>query len=629
MTEFYIHSRLGSPRSMRLLNLHPSKDSRAVLKCNLITASVDQLPSFEALSYAWEIGNGIRMHIQCQDKILSITENCGFALRRLRHRSKKRLLWVDAICIDQTSEEERNCQISLMKDIYERASLIIVWLGESTTESERFFMEIRTFSRHFGNKAIPLRIGELLSETRIRKIKKEWDATEDFRTFRKLDTLLEVPWIQDIFKRSWFHRMWTLQELALARDCLFVCGKNSASWDRVNQTITWLHTWPEFRGIQGEINMYYLLWRAVNSARTGESGSKYNYTLSEILTFSRQQSSTNPLDKIFGLFAVFNIYGLDIPDADYSKPVSRVYREATKAIMEHDRTLELLKQVCWTEDTAEWPSWVPNWEQTYLRTFPGKCNNATPGSSAIFNFSDDGTHLILSGRVIDTVKTPSNPILGVPNEKVDDPNSVAGCYMANCYIMQHWVILSLTVEQFQQEEGWGDAFCSMLLQGYEQLDLEEQFKGWLLILMTGSGELSHITEEDIDKTLAEIETVEDPIPNGARDWEGKEFLSHKIWKLLYEYRPTAKFHVNVVDTLMNHTFFLTAKSRMGIAPVVAEGDLVVLFNGFQYPMIVREADSVKRSARQFRLMGPAYVHGLMKGEQWLDGPDVLESFCII
>ncbi|KAH7364025.1 heterokaryon incompatibility protein-domain-containing protein [Rhexocercosporidium sp. MPI-PUGE-AT-0058] len=38
-------------------------------------------------------------------------------------------LWIDAVCIDQNNIEERGQQVSLMFEIYTKASVVIAWLG--------------------------------------------------------------------------------------------------------------------------------------------------------------------------------------------------------------------------------------------------------------------------------------------------------------------------------------------------------------------------------------------------------------------------------------------------------------------------------------------------------------------
>src|SRR5580700_5121291 len=54
----------------------------------------------------------------------------------LRCEDRPRTLWVDAICINQENITERNSQVQLMKSIYEKASRVLVWLGEEADDSD-------------------------------------------------------------------------------------------------------------------------------------------------------------------------------------------------------------------------------------------------------------------------------------------------------------------------------------------------------------------------------------------------------------------------------------------------------------------------------------------------------------
>jgi hypothetical protein len=60
------------------------------------------------------------------------------------------------------------------------------------------------------------------------------------------------------------------------------------------------------------------------------------------------------------------------------------------------------------------------------------------------------------------------------------------------------------------------------------------------------------------------------------------------------------------------TFFITRTGYMGFAPpLIASDDLIVLFSGLEYPMIVRRAVD-----DAYRLIGPAWIDGMMEGELW-------------
>jgi hypothetical protein len=66
---------------------------------------------------------------------MTVTPNLGAVLQRLRGRFRRRTVWIDALYINQNDLEERTQQVSFMKDIYERAKHVVVWLGDNNVDA--------------------------------------------------------------------------------------------------------------------------------------------------------------------------------------------------------------------------------------------------------------------------------------------------------------------------------------------------------------------------------------------------------------------------------------------------------------------------------------------------------------
>jgi len=129
-----LYQRLKSTKSeIRLLTLHPGECDTEI-KCSLQVASLDLPCDFEALSYVW--GDTSNLHSIIVDGTkFGVTVNLAGALHRLRHNQQPRVLWIDAICINQVDLEEKSTQIPLMCRIYSVASTVLVWLGEEDAKS--------------------------------------------------------------------------------------------------------------------------------------------------------------------------------------------------------------------------------------------------------------------------------------------------------------------------------------------------------------------------------------------------------------------------------------------------------------------------------------------------------------
>jgi hypothetical protein len=132
MSEFIYSPIPASGGGFRILRLRPGSPDDSV-ECDLIIARLDSsnLLSYDALSYCWGDPDN-RETITVHGREQHVTRNLHAALRQLRSVSRDRLLWADAVCINQNDAEEKGKQVQLMRDIYRKAERTIVWLGEGS-----------------------------------------------------------------------------------------------------------------------------------------------------------------------------------------------------------------------------------------------------------------------------------------------------------------------------------------------------------------------------------------------------------------------------------------------------------------------------------------------------------------
>ncbi|ORY19600.1 heterokaryon incompatibility protein-domain-containing protein, partial [Clohesyomyces aquaticus] len=188
----YRHRPLQGSQSIRVLELYPGEPDD-ILQGRLLEVSLDHSLRYEALSYAWGSSEQVD-EINFDSQTLGITQSCSIALRNLREPKKYRLLWIDSICIDQESAFERNHQVRLMGRVYWNANRVIVWLGLGNQQTHRAMKYLKNIAQQ--------RDSSLISRP------------------EKLNAL---------FKQTWFDRAWTVQEIALSRTGLVVCGHDSIS----------------------------------------------------------------------------------------------------------------------------------------------------------------------------------------------------------------------------------------------------------------------------------------------------------------------------------------------------------------------------------------------------------------
>ena len=146
MSQYCYSPLLQTPDSIRLLRLMPNKNDTANIRCELfeyaLRESGEKTLPYDALSYVWG-GSDKRQSIFIDNQYSAVTLNLHAALLRLRDHDIPRIIWVDAVCINQEDEQEKEHQIQFMAKIYGKASHVIVWLGERADESDVALEAIR------------------------------------------------------------------------------------------------------------------------------------------------------------------------------------------------------------------------------------------------------------------------------------------------------------------------------------------------------------------------------------------------------------------------------------------------------------------------------------------------------
>jgi hypothetical protein len=181
----YIYPRLSQPDSIRLLQLLPREEDPKNLRCNLFEYPLRNCDNsshpYEALSYVWGSETKPRF-ILIDGQNLGVTENLYTLLLRLQAHNCSRIIWVDAVCINQTNEEEKETQISLMAEIYAKAIRVIVWLGKTEDNSDQALERIRF-------------VGEKLTNSS--------------------NAELSHQAIPQLLKRQWFQRIWVRNHILM------------------------------------------------------------------------------------------------------------------------------------------------------------------------------------------------------------------------------------------------------------------------------------------------------------------------------------------------------------------------------------------------------------------------------
>ncbi|RAH53677.1 hypothetical protein BO85DRAFT_503710 [Aspergillus piperis CBS 112811] len=180
------------------------------LRLSLKTCKFAEKPDYNSLSYEWGT-TAADQPILVNDQLFFIRENLYKFLKVLASSAyRDTYFFADAICINQNDTSERNAQVQRMGDLYAQAENVLVWLGPATAESDLIFDVC--FESVVNNTSVLSKLGKQKAQT---------DA---------LDT---------IYQRSYWSRLWIIQELFLARTIILFCGSKSTAWSAFKQLPKW------------------------------------------------------------------------------------------------------------------------------------------------------------------------------------------------------------------------------------------------------------------------------------------------------------------------------------------------------------------------------------------------------
>ena len=313
---------------IRLLDLHSGNPTDPIV-CDILHANLADKPRYESISYTWSDSYNdttFRKKIKVNnDKILYATSNCEAALRRVRHPSLKRRIWIDSLCINQLDICERNHQVSRMKDIYSCATSVLIYAGEACSSSDLFLEYLITAQR-----SIYSRRGIDSPKLRLPEDRKK---------------LLHQA-AKEFLSRKWFQRVWVVQEVALARRVTMMAGDKSVDWGNFS-TRRFKELGLPFYANDGTIPAV-LRW---------EKGKKGESWL-EALHICRSAQATDPRDKLYALAGLFESGTVFSPD--YRRPWEAVFTGFAIGFIVGVKDLRMLQHVRGTR-SATLPSWVPDW----------------------------------------------------------------------------------------------------------------------------------------------------------------------------------------------------------------------------------------------------------------------------
>jgi hypothetical protein len=589
-----------------------------------------------------------------QPKKFMIKPNLHQALKHLRDQNDFVAIWIDALCINQFDEEEKNEQVNKMALIYRKAYNVNIWLGADSSDNL-----VSDMAMTFIAKVIDPDSHEVL-------------LTDDvyIKSWASLFELLKWSWydlprhlgpsecFQQLISLFRFSRRWVIQELALSQNATVHCGKHVCFWSEFQTAIAifCMH----FNALKPKLKAYFensqprrwswnddsmleieqlgaklLIDMTANLFRPKKNGTRESTKGLETLVCSLSAfDSSDPRDTINALRNISkelnrpdSEIAKSVPAPDYGKDLFEVYRDFVAWVVLTSRSLDIICRF-WalkerknamptTPRLVELPSWIQFVEDSAWGKGEDRFNGRQAGDSFV-GLPDD--HNYCASGQGHTYREPRDPF---PNIHARSEHNNAGS-KSPAQVIYDMSLLARGVtigEVSYRTDPFPDSIITK--------DCLKKL-GW-----SSDRDATEIAEvpDQLWQTL-----VADRGPQGSRTlpWykvacqNALRYLSNNghinIERILRRkdlggQQSIVKAYLERVQAVTWNRSFIEGCSInsndqvVGFAPPKTEtGDVIVILHGCSVPVILRPTHMSSNDVQDYFFVGEAYIYGKMDGE---------------
>jgi hypothetical protein len=553
----HVYDPLISDRTIRLLYLNPAAREEELV-ARLERVDLGAHPPYEALSYEWGNATKTRSITLESGHPIGITQSLFNALTDLRpgrETHTQRVIWADAICINQDDIDERQQQVSIMSTIYRLASRVITYIGPEAEDSAiaiKFAMHLLSF--YCENPAA-------ISDPRLHmphQVHQLGLPPISDRRWQALKTLL---------LRGWSSRCWCAHEFLMNKKLLIQCGRQEIPYWRILGNIVQLvvnRELPSFLVPRDDEDpnslrecLVELTYLRSSIAEGGESLGLLN-----LLEAAHPFRATDPRDKVYCLLGLARDRDMYAVSVDYTRSAASLYASVAARNITITQSVDLLYSNL-PRKTLELPSWVPDWSTWQYGSHGANCRyqyKACGNTKTYAKADESGLKLHVTGCIVGRINWLDDIVIGTYYRMPSHPSR------------QEW-----------------------LLKNEQMVESLKQY--------------SHPRKEVLWRTLIGNVTLDEkPATDEYQsNYDAHVTLTHESpvrqHTLAREFRDATRRKSRYRRLCTMQDGFL------GAVPKTAQsGDCICMLEGGHFLFILRPIGD------EFLFMGPAYVHGLMYGE---------------
>ena len=583
---------------------------------------------YACLSYVW--GSSAKTcTIVVNGQAVEVTENLALALEHFRRDGMfchQFLLWVDALCINQQDDQERAKEVQRMKDIYGTAWTVEAWLGPASFNSDAGLQLLRDMAAF-----------------------KRADAEYELEQCIRRDPLFlgNTGWLglQNIMDRSYWYRLWIIQEVVLGGPSVWVwCGHSMIDWETFCDGVA---TLQEFLWLVKDLSLnvdvhmskgqphawktisLHLVYQDLSRLSKVPLENRPEHAYGRLLDLSIAARCSDSRDKVYALLALFPEAVSQRIRPDYAASLSTVFTHATQAFIMAYQNLEPLREGNpW--GPSKCPSWVADWQwqgrirycriehqlwgPTYL--FPRSDEDdvfvpyrASGDIGANFSFDTHGLVLTCTGFIMDRITGLSAAADGYFNWALDTEarpaswQSAYGGFRATREALMRTLLMDRV--RFGKKPSRRHRAVLHLPATFDQAHSQFDSRGWTWLA----------GQEGYYFRWERFRDAMTGFPLG--EWTFDEFFSNEVPEDAIEYDFT-EVYAATERSVKKRRFMTTEKGFMGWAPdnmwrdsptkQCRVGDIIAIVHGCSTPLLIREVEEC------YHVLGEAYVQGIMDGE---------------
>lgn len=575
---------------IRILILEPGAWD-TLIKCDLRTECLDDQPEYEALSYVWGAASILKPISLCGHEHLA-TANLETALRHLRQEDAARILWVDALSVNQADLKEREQQVKLMTRVYTQAKTVIGWTGEASDDSDQAIEFIRD-----------------LGEFTLKYEDSLFGDDDEIMLPRQGSAQTAADYIEDLgfpfrsrnwtalwrfLHRPFWTRVWIIQELAVRgvlkkSSGVIVCGFASMErkhYDSACALILMIILYgncSRHGALMDEPLLSMIAFGHPPGLTMSQILSACNFNkkpLFHLIRITQRFQATDPRDKVYALLGLALEGDREFPP-DYTITARQALVNLVKFLIAKDRDLGILAGNRSVPNLLG-PSWTPDlvsepFEQASMVVDRPFMAGGSTRPEILFIEGDQV--LVGQGVYVAELKEvigPLRPVMKLPGEA------------------------DATVEDTAESQGVNEVF-QQLANFYRNGNNKESFWRTAVMNRSRTGFIEESPAPNEFEQMAQVLFEEGSVPATSNpelpDLERKQAF-------------IAPFLASLQKSLTHRCFFTATTGKYtGIGPYCSKpGDIAVILYGCNVPLILRPIGS------RFELIGDAYVHGIMDGE---------------